>query len=110
MTPGASPGNSPWTASGTLWVFLRRIAIIVGIVIVIAPFVDTLAHIVKTEIIGRGDPNHSGPPGLLIITGIASLPRRLISPRVQTAFTLASRCSLPLRFGGEAKIFCGSLP
>jgi hypothetical protein len=110
MTPGPSAGNSPWTASGTLWVFLRRIAIIVGIVIVIAPFVDTLAHIVKTEIIGRVDANSLRPSGLLIITGITSLPRRLISPGIQTAFALASRCSLPLRFGGEAKIFSGSLP
>src|SRR5262249_29934669 len=80
MAPRAASRNTSSSGARALGIFLRRIVIITGIVIVAAPFMNAFAHVVKPEVVGSVGTHPLRPAGFQIVTGIGSIRGRLIAP------------------------------
>jgi len=109
VTPRAAPGSAPLSEGRALGIAFRRVAIITGIVVIAAPFMNAFAHVVKPKVVGRVGAHLLRPAGLSIATGIGSLPGRLISPRIAGALKFPSRRSLTLGLSGKTELSAGSL-
>ena len=79
---------------------IGRGGVIVGIVPIAAPFVDVVAHVVKTECVGcvEGDEFGSGLPACGVV---GERLRRIIAPGKILLFEIAASGALPFGFGGK---------
>src|SRR6266542_4609298 len=96
MAPRSSARRAALPGSRPGWIARRGIAVIVVIVVVTAPLVDTFAHIVQPKVIGRIHTNPRGAAAFRIAADERFFRWRLVAPRILHAFASAARRALPL--------------
>src|SRR5262249_54170976 len=108
VAPRTTSRNASLSEARALGIFLRRIVIITGIVIVAAPYVNAFAHVVKPKVVGWVGADSLRPAGFQIVAGIGSIRGKIIAPRIERACKRASSRSLPLGLARQAELFARS--
>ena len=102
MAPGTAAGGAPLSIRRAARITLGRIAIIIVIIIIPAPLVHVLAHIVHAEIVRLVDAHLGRAAGLRIATYDLFFDGGSL-PQGKSASFSAPRRALPLGLGGQSK-------